>query len=91
MRHFIGSAYRQRGLGCRRKVGVFNFDKDAFARAHFCCLHYCRPIAWFYKRQTARTTRIIEWLATLGYIRNAVFKLHKCVWAVIDTQPIAGA
>ena len=48
-------------------------------------------IAWFDKRQTARTTGIIEWLAALGNIGNAIFKLHKCVWAVIDTQPIAGA
>lgn len=91
MRHFICSAYRQCHLGCRRKVGVFNLNKDAFARAHFCCLHNCQTIAWFYKRQAARTAGIIEWLAALGNIGNAVFKLHKCVWAVIDTQPIAGA
>jgi hypothetical protein len=48
-------------------------------------------ITRFAKSQTARTTGIIEWLAALGHVGNAIFKLHKCVWAVIDAQPIAGA
>jgi len=30
-------------------------------------------------------------LAALGNIGNAIFKLHKCIWAMIDAQPIAGA
>ena len=91
MRHFICSAYRQCRLGCHRQIIVFNFDEDAFTWAHFCRLYNCLPITRFDKSQTARTTGIIEWLAALGNVGNAIFKLHKCVWAVIDTQPIAGA
>ncbi len=41
--------------------------------------------------QAARPTRIVEHLAALGDVGDAVLELHEHVGTVVDAQPVTGA
>jgi hypothetical protein len=93
MRHFISLVYRNWVFGfadgkSTHQLFVINLDKDALARTNFGSLHYGKVIALLHNCEASRTTGVIESHPTLGYVGNAVFELHKCVWTVVDTQSI---
>jgi hypothetical protein len=93
MRHFMNLLYRDWVFGFSggkpaHYLFVIDLDKDAFAWTDFGGLHYGKVIALFHDCKTSRTTRIIQCNSALGYVSNAIFELHKCVWTVVYTQSV---
>jgi len=76
------------GIKPTHQLVVINLDKNALARTYFGCLHYCKLIAVFNNGKTSRTARVIERHSALGDVGNAILKLYKCVWTVVDAQSV---
>jgi hypothetical protein len=94
MRHFISLLYRDWFFGFADsqptyQLFIVKLNKNALARTHFSCLHYSKLIALLHDCEASRTTGIVECNSAFSYVGNAIFELHKCIWTMIDTQPVA--
>ena len=77
-------------VGNRRpRLAFIQLDEDALARAHLCSLNDRSKVFGVNARQAARATRIIQYVAVLHHVGDAILKLSKYVVAMIDTQAIA--
>ena len=74
-----------------RTQRLIEFDEDALAGAVSAASITC----WCRRRrhpgQAARAARVVERVAVLGHVGDAVLELHEHVGAVVDAQAVAGA
>jgi hypothetical protein len=68
-----------------------DLDEDAFTGTQFGCMDHIAEMSFGHPRQAARPAGIVEHLAALGDVRNAVLELHEHVGTVVDAQPVTGA
>ena len=79
-------------VGDRRPgFALIQLDEDAFPGTYFCGLNHCGKVSRFYLCEASCATRIVEHVAVLHHVGDAIFELSKNVVAVVDTQAVAGA
>jgi hypothetical protein len=75
----------------RPRFTFIEFDEDALTGAHLCCANHRLSMPFFDSSKTPRTTRIIQHLARLTHIGDAILQLNEHVVTVVDTQAITSA
>ena len=68
-----------------------DLDEDALAGARVGGIDDGADVALGHPRQAAGTARIVERVAVLGHIGDAVLELHEHVGAMVEAEPVTGA
>jgi hypothetical protein len=70
---------------------IIKFNKYALAGAHICRQDHIGHVSIRHLGKGPRPARVIQWFPPFGHVRDAIFHLHKDIWAMVNTQAIPRA